>query len=229
MSTQQFDDDGFTTHKHILPVSLRPAVEHAFSMLHEDGVGSRAGLTHPAIASLARAGSVRALVEPSLGRSAFAFRATLFDKTEANNWPVAWHQDRVVPVAERLDADGFTNWSQKPDGLYVEPPRSVLERCVAIRIDLDGSGPGNGGLQLCAGSHRRGVLTPDEIEEAVGQGHEPCPKVVSGGALRMRPLLLHRSGRSMAAGHRRIVHIEFCATELRGGLRFAQHVMPASE
>lgn len=229
MDLRQFECDGFSVHEQVLPRALREPVLLAFGSCAGGGPGSRGGLASPAIVALARSSQVRALIDPVLGPAAFAYRATLFDKSEASNWPVAWHQDRVVPVLDRIDANGFTNWSQKPEGIYVEPPPTVQEQCVAIRVDLDGSGPHNGGLQLRPGSHRQGVLTPAQIESALQCGRDQCPKVVSGGALRMRPLLLHRSARSLSRTHRRIVHLEFCATELTGGPNFARHVRPASE
>ena len=95
---------------------------------------------------------------------------------------------------------------------------------MALRIDLDGSGEHNGGLRFVVGSHQAGVFDPDELQHAVQSGVEHCPKVVPGGALRVRPRVLHSSRRTMASGHCRIVHFEFAASDLPHGLQFAQRV-----
>jgi hypothetical protein len=50
--------------------------------------------------------------------------------------------------------------------------------------------------------------------------------VGAGGIILMRPLILHRSlsadRETSSAAHRRVVHIEYAAAELPGGLRWHQ-------
>ncbi|MFT4512241.1 MAG: hypothetical protein ACI89X_000140 [Planctomycetota bacterium] len=236
MSNDDFERDGYSVHENVLADSMRGAVVAEFAALANQrrGAGQRSGLAQPPIATLACSPAVRALVEPILGTEAFAFRATLFDKTEASNWPVAWHQDRVIPVVEPAATHGFAQWSEKSDGWYVEPPRSVQERIVAVRVDVDGSGSHNGGLRYVIGSHRDGVLNPSQITTAVATGDEVCPDVVAGGAMRMRALLLHSSRRLDPSGpmpsvHRRIVHFEFFSGDLPGGVEFVRRVGSARE
>ena len=43
---------------------------------------------------------------------------------------------------------------------------------------------------------------------------------IAGDALLMRPLLLHSSGRLRTASHRRVIHIEYAAFALPGGLQW---------
>tara|TARA_R110002072_G_scaffold46591_9_gene128986 strand:- start:23997 stop:24734 length:738 start_codon:yes stop_codon:yes gene_type:complete len=234
VSSDDFERDGYSVHERVLDESMRGSVVAAFGSLlgPHDGAGERNGLAHPAIPELARSSSVRALLEPILGAGAYAFRATLFDKTQASNWPVAWHQDRVIPVVEPRLAPGFAQWSQKANGWHVEPPRTVQERIVAVRVDLDGSGALNGGLRFVVGSHTSGVLDPSQIATAVEHGCEVCPNVVAGGAVRMRPLLLHSSRRidvqqpppPVPSSHRRIVHFEFFSGDLPHGVQFSRRV-----
>jgi len=226
---QDFERDGFSVHEQVLAAELVRPVAAAFDELVVDGAGERGALAHPAITALCRSASLRRLVEPVLGAAAFAFRATLFDKHAARNWPVAWHQDRTVPVHARVEAEGFRNWSQKHGVWFVEPPLAAHRRHLAVRVDLDGSGRDNGGLRVLPASHCDGVLTPEQIAAAVERGSQRCPEVVAGGALRMRPLLLHSSRRSLVAGHRRVVHFEFAALELPGGVRFAARIGAAQE
>ena len=72
-----------------------------------------------------------------MGRRAQPVRAVLFDKTPAANWSVAWHQDRTIPVVERIEVDGFGPWSRKDGILHVAPPVGVLERMITLRIHID--------------------------------------------------------------------------------------------
>jgi hypothetical protein len=190
-----------------------------------DRAGLRSGLDHEVVRTLACTPSIRALVEPILGRAAFAFRATLFDKNAAANWLVAWHQDRMVPVRERVAAAGFGPWSDKPkDGVFVQPSAAVLPTLLAVRVDLDGSNERNGGLRLLTGSHTVGILSRDRITALVAAGTVVVPDIPAGGALRLRPLLLHASQPSNGASHRRIVHIEFAPCELPAPVRFRTQV-----
>jgi hypothetical protein len=221
-----FERSGWSVHTNVLPAALREDLLAVFASIANDRAGSRAGLEHAAVQALAKSPNVRAIVAPILGEAAFCFRATLFDKHDAANWLVAWHQDRVVPVRERIDdAPGYANWSQKPgDGTFVEPPAAVLAELLAIRVDLDGSALANGGLRVIAGSHHDVVLSRVRIDDIVATATPAQPEVPPSGALRLRPLLLHASSRSLAGGHRRIVHLEFAAEELPDPVRYRARV-----
>ena len=48
-----------------------------------------------------------AIATEHLGVPAIPFRATLFDKAPGSNWLVAWHQDRALPLVERVEAPGW--------------------------------------------------------------------------------------------------------------------------
>jgi hypothetical protein len=216
-------EPGFVVHDAVLTPAAVAALASCFSP-EPARAGDRAGLDHAACREIASSGPVRALVEPWLGPDAIAIRATLFDKTPATNWLVAWHQDRMVPVHERHEVAGYRAWSQKEGGLFVEPPVAVLQQMLAVRLDLDGSDADRGGLRLVPGSHRAGILTPAAIAARVADGPVVTPVVPPGGALLLRPLLLHASSRTAAAHHRRIVHLEFAAGPLPLPLRFAASV-----
>ncbi len=214
-------NDGYSVHADVVSGDLRDALVALFAQAIPDRAGCRTGLEHPVVQDLARSPAVRALVEPVLGPQAFAFRATLFDKNPRANWLVAWHQDRVVPVRAEVDATGYGPWSHKREGVFVQPPAAVLAELLAVRVDLDGSDPRNGGVRVLAGTHRHGVLERDRIDEfARAQLPAPCV-VAASGALCMRPLLLHASSRATVVGHRRIVHLEFAAEPLPGGVELA--------
>jgi len=174
----------------------------------------------PAIRELAENAAVRDLIEPLLGPSAFVARSIFFDKTPDANWKVAWHQDLTIAVRKKVEVDGYTAWSVKEGIVHVQPPVSVLEEMVTVRLHLDDCGPENGPLQVIPKSHNTGRLTGEQISTWRAQGKPLACVVPRGGALLMRPLLLHASSPATAPMHRRVVHLEFACDPLPGGLEW---------
>lgn len=195
----------------IAEAQQRPGRPHAIRNLFDEV---------PAIRSLARAGPVRSLVEPTLGPGCFAVRGLFFDKTPTANWKVPWHQDLTITVRERADRPGFGPWSEKAGIAHVRPPVEILERMVAVRIHLDDCRAGNGPLQVIPGSHRGGRLDPEAGPRWTGWDRAVACAIGRGGALLMRPLLLHASSAATEPGHRRVIHLEYAADELPAGLRW---------
>lgn len=172
----------------------------------------------PNVAALAESPAVRALVEPVLGVGCFAVRGILFDKTPDANWNVVWHQDLSIAVREKRDVPGFGPWSEKAGVIHVQPPASVLERMLTVRLHLDDCDASNGPLQVLPGTHRGGRLSADEIQQKRQSIPATICPVPAGGALLMRPLLLHSSSASQSPRHRRVIHLEYAADALPGGL-----------
>jgi ectoine hydroxylase-related dioxygenase (phytanoyl-CoA dioxygenase family) len=174
----------------------------------------------PEVRALARSAAVRALVEPVLGPECFAVRGILFDKTADANGRVPYHQDLTIAVRERREVAGFGPWSEKAGVPHVQPPAEVLERMLTVRLHLDDCGPGNGPVQVVPGSHRAGRLSAEQARHwRKGRGAVfAC--FDAGGALLMRPLLLHASSPAILPAHRRVVHLEFAADDLPGGLEW---------
>lgn len=150
----------------------------------------------PEVRELASSEAVRALVEPVLGAHHFPVRGILFDKIPDANWKVPWHQDVTIAVRERVEAEGFGPWSMKADVLHVQPPATILERMLTVRLHLDPCGEENGALRILPGSHTRGKIPEDEIVTMRESLPEEVCAVGLGGALLMRPLLLHASSPS---------------------------------
>ncbi len=180
----------------------------------------------PSVRALAGSESIRRLVEKVLGPRAFVVRALLFDKTSEANWTVPWHQDLSIAVKERIPAEGFGPWTLKAGVPHVQPPVSVLEAMLTVRVQLDQGTLANGPLRVVPGSHREGRLgvqaTRDWLERV---GPLACP-VPSGGALVMRPLLLHASSpmeQTDGCQHRRVIHLEFAADALPGGVQWHEN------
>jgi len=195
-----------------------------FATLPRERAGSRAGFEHAAVRELAASRAVRALIEPMLGAQAFAVRATLIEKTPRAYWQIAWHQDLVVPVRERREVPGFSAWSQKDGLTFVQPPVQVLEEMLAVRIDLDGLDAHNGALRVLPGTHTLGVLSARQRSDFSWSRAPVTCAVPAGGALVMRPLLLHESSRAEVPSRRRVVHLEFAAHELPAGLEWHERV-----
>ncbi len=213
------DEHGFAIVEGLLPPDALTPLFAAFATL-ADAPGRRDALQLDAVRALADHPAVRAVVEVVLGRCAFPVRATLFDKTPTANWLVAWHQDTTIPLRARREHPGFTAWSTKDGVVQARPPAGVLEAMLAVRVDLDGSDMTRGPLRVVPGSHRHGILTADALQALVRAGPQVACVVPAGGAVLMRPLVVHASSRTTAPGHRRVVHMEFAAGELPGGMEW---------
>jgi ectoine hydroxylase-related dioxygenase (phytanoyl-CoA dioxygenase family) len=220
--------------------ALKPNVaEHGFAVVAsclEDGIvnllrdhldenrhAQRNLLSVPIVREVAKSKSVREIVETILGPKCFAVRGILFNKTQESNWKVVWHQDLTVAVRERREADGFGRWSKKAGITHVQPPAEIMSRMLAIRLHLDESGSDNGPLRVIAGSHNEGRFSAQQVAYWQKSNYVTCI-VPKGGALLMRPLLLHASSSCSAPKPRRVIHFEFAAEDLPQGLKWHDRV-----
>jgi ectoine hydroxylase-related dioxygenase (phytanoyl-CoA dioxygenase family) len=176
----------------------------------------------PEVRNLAQSPGVMRLVEAVLGPGAFVVRGLFFDKTPAANWNLPWHQDVTIAVKEKREVTGFGPWTLKAGIRHVHAPGELLARMITIRIHLDECGPGNGPMRVLPGSHARGRLAPAEITAWAARAPELAVDclVPAGGAVLMRPLILHASASATVAGHRRVIHLEYAAEGLPGGLEW---------
>jgi len=177
--------------------------------------GARLLMSHiPALQAAATGSSLMDLASALLGASCFAVRAIYFDKTADANWRVAWHQDLTISVKRQQHAPGFGPWSEKNGVVHVQPPSSVLECMVAIRLHLDECGEMNGPLRVIPGSHNAGRLSASDVGAWRVHGPEVRCTARRGDVLMMRPLLLHASSSATTPGHRRVLHIEYASRDL---------------
>jgi hypothetical protein len=180
------------------------------------------------IRTLAHSSSVRKLVEPVLGLESFPVRGILFDKIPDANWKVPWHQDVTIAIQEKIGVEGFGPWSVKADVLHVQPPATILENMLSVRLHLDDCGEENGALRVLAGSHKHGRIPENQIQSIREISKESVCSVKAGGALLMRPLLLHASSPSRIPAHRRVVHLDFAAVPLPSGMRWFSETAPVA-
>lgn len=190
--------------------------------------GVRGLIDHPTVRQVIQHQSIGRLLWKVVGRKLVAVKATLFDKTAEPNWRVAWHQDRMIAVRERLDVDGFTSWASKGGVAYVEPPVQVLQQMLALRVYLDDCGPQNGPLRVIPGSHESGKIAEKDISHYVADEPPVDICVDKGTIVIMRPLLLHCSLTAQEPTHRRILHIEFAPPDAISPLHWEQIVHVAS-
>jgi ectoine hydroxylase-related dioxygenase (phytanoyl-CoA dioxygenase family) len=178
---------------------------------------SRAGIRHALglgpVAGIARQTQVIGLAREVLGPEAFPFRATLFDKSPQSNWLVVWHQDTALPLCERVDTPGWGPWSVKEGVHYAHAPAAALSEVLALRIHLDDSNAGNGPLRVLPGTHGLGVLTDDRLHELSTQIAPVDCVIPKGGVVAMRPLVVHSSSKSKSDLPRRVLHIEYAASD----------------
>lgn len=213
---QRVEENGFA----LVPTCLSgEVVEQLCSRLSKTTFAVRNLLAVPIVRELAASAPVLVLAESVLGKSCFAVKGTFFNKTQEANWKVVWHQDLTIVVRERREVPGFGPWTIKAGINHVQPPTEVLGRVLAIRLHLDESGPDNGPLRVVPGSHKQGRLSAEKVAEWQKAKSVVCT-VPRGGALLMRPLLLHASSACVAPKPRRVIHLEFAAGPLPGGLEW---------
>jgi ectoine hydroxylase-related dioxygenase (phytanoyl-CoA dioxygenase family) len=181
--------------------------------LRRSKAGVRHLLGHAAVAELARKARLLEIARGILGGEAFAFRATLFDKSPNANWLVVWHQDTALPLRERRELPGWGPWSVKEGVVYAHAPESALARVLALRVHLDDSTAENGPLRALPGTHTLGLLNDDEVHVLATKVSPVNCLVPRGGVLAMRPLLVHSSSKSLSQAARRVLHIEYSASE----------------
>jgi ectoine hydroxylase-related dioxygenase (phytanoyl-CoA dioxygenase family) len=176
----------------------------------------------PGVSRIAHQENVLATVKGILGEGAIPFRAALFDKSPSSNWLVMWHQDTALPLLDKNESEGWGPWSVKDGVTYAHAPAKALERVLAVRLHLDDSKLQNGPLRILPGTHNTGVLTDEELHNLSEQVQAVECLVPVGGAIVMRPLVVHASSKSISDEPRRVIHIEYAAQrEILPGMTLA--------
>jgi len=217
---RDIEENGFA----VVPICLsEQTVEHLCLRLDDTKHAQRNLLQDPVVRELATSEPVRKTVATVLGNECFSVRGILFNKTPDSNWKVVWHQDRTIAVRERRDTPNFGPWSVKAGVTHVQPPGTVMARMLAIRLHLDESHESNGPLRVVPGSHVVGCLSADSLATWRRRPSVVCT-VPRGGAILMRPLVVHASSSSLKPEPRRVIHLEFAADELPNGLEWQDRV-----
>ncbi|MCB2377139.1 phytanoyl-CoA dioxygenase family protein [Hymenobacter sp. BT635] len=220
----------------LLPGVLRPAETHALTAAIAAAPATGAGFRHskelfairnvvgevPALWPILAASELPQLLAVLFPQGCHLVKSIYFDKPAHSNWFVAWHQDLMISVDGKADLPGFGPWTHKAEGVAVQPPRFVLEDICTIRLHLDDCDAQNGALHVVPASHRQGPIPGPALPR-----HTPaavtCP-VPAGGAMLMKPLLLHASSRSTSERQRRVLHLEFSSLDLPAGLHWRERL-----
>ena len=218
--TSAFDNDGFAVMPELLSDAELAHIDTALAGRSQ--VGARDLLAEPWCFELALRLQADARLGDALPRTHVPAQCTSFEKSVERNWLVPVHQDVAIPVAKRVDHPGLTGWSTKGGAWFVQPPVEVLEQLVAVRLHVDDCGVDDGLLHVVPGSHRHGRLA-DASAIALRDAHGTiaCP-VPRGGAMALRPLLLHASSKATGTSRRRVLHFLFGPRVLPCGLAWAR-------
>ncbi|HTE15602.1 MAG TPA: phytanoyl-CoA dioxygenase family protein [Burkholderiales bacterium] len=215
----QFETDGYAITPPLLTTDECAAITAQLS--EQPSVCTRNALRSAWCAALARDLLNRPELAAIMPPAPVAVQCTLFEKSPSQNWLVALHQDVTIPVAKRVNHPTLQGWSRKEGSLFVQPPVSVLEELVAVRIQLDDCEGVEGVLRVVTKSHVYGRLEHEAayaLRDRTGETLCPVPR---GGALVMRPLLLHASSKLSAPVTRRVLHFLYGSSHLPLGLDWA--------
>ena len=153
-----------------------------------------------------------------LPEDCFLTKAIYFDKPGNSNWFVPLHQDLSISVNEKIELEGYKNWTNKRGQIGVEPPTTILENIITVRIHLDDTDEKNGALSIIPESHLRGVKRVETLEK---KSTQICA-VKKGGVMLMKPLTFHSSKKSIDNRNRRVIHLEFSNQELKEPLQWLE-------
>ncbi|TXF78984.1 phytanoyl-CoA dioxygenase family protein [Chryseobacterium sp.] len=176
----------------------------------------------PAVFDLIFTDGLRKLVKEMMGERFFVVKSIYFDKPEASNWYVPYHQDLTISVDRKLQLENFGPWTTKQNQFAVQPPTSLLENITTIRIHLDDTNENNGALRVIPRSHLKKIYRPENINWET-ETKTIC-RVQQGGIMLMKPLTLHSSSRTTNNKKRRVIHIEFSDRELPSELQWAERI-----
>jgi len=165
-------------------------------------------------------GSIGSVAARALGEDVCPVRAILFDKSEANNWSLGWHQDRTICVKERREVAGFGPWTRKAGMHHVGPPVDLLSRMVTLRLHLDDVPIENGPLIVAPGSHSFGWVPECEIEAVVERCGALACLARAGDMWLYSTLILHASEAASLPARRRVLQVDYAAEPLPGGLEW---------
>lgn len=162
----------------------------------------------------------RNLVTEIAKKDYFIVKSIYFDKPGKSNWFVSYHQDLTISVDNKLEIEGFQNWTTKQNQFAVQPTLDILENIITFRIHLDNTTHENGALRVIENSHSKGIYRPENINYDFEM--ETICEVGKGGVMLMKPLTLHASNRTKNEKRRRVIHIEMSNKNLPDGLNWSE-------
>ncbi len=207
-------------------VWLRNAVSEDDLALFDDAAtacskaGQRLDFSTALHAALSKGSSLLNAVR-LLAPDAVPVRIVALNKSEGVNWGVPWHQDRVIAVAAKANIEGYTNWTNKSGTWHCEPPQSILDEMLFVRVHLDNNNQSNGAMEIAVGSHAEGVV-PSPRADTVANSYpvETCA-AKRGDVLILKMLTLHSSKPAQIQSGRRVLRIDFATCQLPSPLSWS--------
>ena len=164
-----FARDGAQRFRSALGVGGLDDIDRAVAVFPPDQAGVRLYGNTALRSFLDASGAAGAIAGSVLGAACRPVRAILFDKAPTMNWSLAWHQDRTIVVAERVDVEGFGPWTVKSGLIHVAPPVEVLASMVTLRVHLDPVPATNAPLLIAPRSHKLGRIPETEVPDVARQ------------------------------------------------------------
>lgn len=149
-----------------------------------------------------------------LSPNAVPVRIVAFNKSESANWGVPWHQDRVIAVSEKAEIAGYNNWTKKSGTWHCEPPLSILDEMLFVRIHLDDNDQSNGAMEIAVGSHSNGFVPSANAESVANTFPIETCVAKRGDVLILKMLTLHSSKPAQIRSGRRVFRVDFSSTQL---------------
>ena len=165
----------------------------------------------PEVTAVWQSDPMRRLLREVLGDRFGLVRALFFDKPPERSWNLPWHKDTSISVKDNsIVSPSFSKPTIKAGVPHVIASDDLLRQMLTLRIHLDEVTDENGPLRVIPRSH----LASDS--DGIGVNGAVTIHAAPGDVLAMRPLISHASGVSLEGTlrHRRILHLEFAATEL---------------
>jgi len=212
-----FEHQGFVLLEDVLSLTQLSSLQKSVETLSIQKAGTRNLLSADWCRALAQKIKTDAQVSTFLPVNAKAVQCTYFKKSPERNWLVSPHRDQFIPVKQHINHPDWAAWTKKEGVTFVRPPIRVLREMVIVRLHLEDNTFKNGPLTVVPGSHQ-----PVDNNSASALNRVPC-LVRQGGALIMKPLLLHASAKSQK-GCRRVVHFLFGPSELPNNVEWARAV-----
>jgi hypothetical protein len=215
-----FDRDGLAYFPNVCSEEELREIESALASVAGEAAGVRLHGIPDLAPPLAGNGCIGKVAASIIGSDARPVRAILFDKNEATNWNLGWHQDRTIVVRERIEVSGLGPWTMKAGLQHVTPPIEILEQMVTLRLHIDAVDEHNAPLMVAKGSHRFGRIAEPDIPDIVAQSEIACCLAERGDVWAYSTPILHASEPSTKPSRRRVLQVDYAAISLPGGLEW---------
>ncbi len=182
-----------------------PALQSIETQIANGEASTRAAHLAETLASLQ---PLREILD-QFGQGSKPTRVVSFNKSATKNWTIPWHQDRVITAPEKREQDGYKNWTNKNGQWHCEPPQSVLDAMVFVRIHLDKTTRDQGPMEIALGSHTFGIVPTQQCKQMAETCKTELCTANRGDVLVLKMLTLHRSIASNLPEDRRAIRADY--------------------